>query len=195
MAADDDIAPLLPTPPQPAPAKRIAAIEAAMRRFDGTEEPPHAAPRPATPPRGARPMSGWPAPRRAFAGAILSAALIALIGGPIAWQKMWQPPVAQNSRRPAAPAAAAPQMSAGAATQMADASSPATATPPPAGSTAPLREPPSQAAAGATPAADAVSGRVAEPPPPPPTLRASTPATTARPAPAGANGRDKRGAS
>src|SRR4051812_26133101 len=101
MEKDDDIAAFLPTPPQPAPAKRKAAIEAAMRRFDGSDEAPQAV----VPPRAARPVSHWPAPRRAFAGAMISAALIAMIGGPIAWQKMWRPPTAQTVRHDAAPAA------------------------------------------------------------------------------------------
>src|SRR3954468_15124679 len=105
MDRDDDIAAFLPTPPHPAPAKRTAAIEAAMRRFDGVEEVPASV----TPPRAARPASAWPTPRRAFAGAVLSAALIALIGGPIAWQRMWQPPTAETGGHRAAPVPAAPQ--------------------------------------------------------------------------------------
>src|SRR3982751_4061724 len=44
MASDDDIAAFLPTPPRPAPAKRAAAIDAAMRRFDGVDDAPRAAP-------------------------------------------------------------------------------------------------------------------------------------------------------
>src|SRR3954463_15958182 len=99
MDRDEDIAAFLPTPPHAAPARRSAAIEAAMRRFDGVED----APTSVTPPRAARPASAWPTPRRAFAGAVLSAALIALIGGPIAWREMWHPPTPQSIRSSAAP--------------------------------------------------------------------------------------------
>src|SRR6476661_7925880 len=108
MDRDEDIAAFLPTPPQPAPARRTAAIEAAMRRFDGDE-----APAPVTPPRAARPASAWPTPRRAFAAAVLSAALIALIGGPIAWREMWRPPTAQSVGNPASPAPTSPVPAAG----------------------------------------------------------------------------------
>src|SRR6478672_8180450 len=146
MERDEDIAAFLPTPPHPAPAKRSAAIEAAMRRFDGVEETPASV----TPPRAARPVTAWPAPRRAFAGAVLSAALIALIGGPIAWQKMWQPPVAPSVQHPAAPAPASRAPAAVAPAAPTDSRAPATATAEQDAAAEAAVEPPARAAAAPT---------------------------------------------
>src|SRR5688572_7661783 len=75
MAADNDLSASLPEPPPPRPAARDAAIEAAMRRFDGQDAiPPHlaAAPRPA-PRRLGRPQIG----------ALATIALVAAIGLPV----------------------------------------------------------------------------------------------------------------
>ena len=51
MAVEQDQAGLLPEPPPPRPARRDAAIDAALRKFDGVEEPALAA--------RERPAPGW----------------------------------------------------------------------------------------------------------------------------------------
>ncbi len=79
MASDDDIARLLPEPPPPRPARREASIAEALRRFDGVEEPP-----PVSAPRPSR----WKGLGRPQLGALVSAALIALIGAPAAWMSL-----------------------------------------------------------------------------------------------------------
>lgn len=68
------MAPLsLPDPPPPAPARREAAIEAALARFDGTT-PNVAAPRP-------KPAS----PRRPYLVSAMALSLLALMVAPVAW--------------------------------------------------------------------------------------------------------------
>ena len=105
MDRDQDIRPALPDPPPPAPARRSAAIGAAMRRFDGLAEPRTER----SPGAGARrPWYGRPQ-----FGLAASLALVVLIGGPVAWQsfrdplveRQTAPPPVLNSR--AAPQAAA----------------------------------------------------------------------------------------
>jgi hypothetical protein len=67
---------LLPDPPPPRPNRREAAIEAALRRFDGEPEP--------TIP--GRPAGGWWAQsRRPQFAMVMSLALIAVIGVPATW--------------------------------------------------------------------------------------------------------------
>jgi hypothetical protein len=75
MNSDGDIAAALPEPPPPRPARREAAIEAALQRFDGggaTDRPPAATP------------ASWRGRivRPQFA-ALATAALVALIGLPV----------------------------------------------------------------------------------------------------------------
>lgn len=77
MASDEDLSALLPEPPPPRNARRDAAIEAAMLRFDGKEPAPAAAPRPA------RPTSRWSPLGRPQFGALLTAALVGVIAVPI----------------------------------------------------------------------------------------------------------------
>src|SRR4051812_13325353 len=72
MAAEDDSA-LLPKSPPPRPARREAAIEAALRRFDGVEEPP--AKRPPRPEK-------WT--RKPQFGLLVTASLVGVIGIPAA---------------------------------------------------------------------------------------------------------------
>ncbi|MES2290395.1 MAG: tetratricopeptide repeat protein [Pseudomonadota bacterium] len=76
MKSDDDIAALLPEPPPHAPAPREAAIGAALRRFDGDAAPQHAA----RPPSTRKPLLNRPQ-----IGLLVSAALVAVIGLPMAW--------------------------------------------------------------------------------------------------------------
>ncbi len=69
----DDIV-SLPAPPPPNPAARRSAIDTAMRKFDGIEEP--ASPR-------ARPgIFGWASTHRRATGGLVTAALIAVVGIP-----------------------------------------------------------------------------------------------------------------
>lgn len=73
MSADRDLSALLPEAPPPRPARRDAAIEAALRRFDGeADAPPAAAPhrRPAL----------W---RRPQIGVLIAASLVGVIALPV----------------------------------------------------------------------------------------------------------------
>ncbi|HEY0413284.1 MAG TPA: hypothetical protein VGD66_09085, partial [Allosphingosinicella sp.] len=108
MGADDDIARALPKPPLPAPARRAAAIEQALRRFDGLEE---TAQGPAARPGAARPMP-WRSPSiRLYAGALLGSALVALVALPLAWKSVPQPAAVDHGSRPAAQVREAPRPS------------------------------------------------------------------------------------
>lgn len=79
MAGDRDLSSLLPDAPPPRPVRRTAAIETALRRFDGIPDAPVAAAAPIGP---ARP--GW---RQRFAGpqagALAAILLVALVGLPV----------------------------------------------------------------------------------------------------------------
>ncbi|HEU0100452.1 MAG TPA: tetratricopeptide repeat protein [Allosphingosinicella sp.] len=89
---DDDIAAALPGPPFPAPARRRAAIEEALRRFDGGAAAPAAAPRRPAP---------WARP---YAGALAGAFLVAVIGLPFVWTAFDDYEQDRARRRPAAEA-------------------------------------------------------------------------------------------
>lgn len=91
MGGDQDIAAALPRPPFPAPARREAAINEALRRFDGADAPPA---------RGERPAPWWSRPIRPYAGALAGAFLVALIGLPWVWTSFDQV-VVDGKRRPA----------------------------------------------------------------------------------------------
>lgn len=73
MGDDDDIAASLPDPPLPSSSRREAAIAEALRRFD----------------TAGRPLRSLPQRRsgtgRSQAGALVAAALVALVGVPAAW--------------------------------------------------------------------------------------------------------------
>ena len=76
MAVEKDQSAWLPEPPPPRPARRDAAIAAALRKFDGSE---HSAP------------AAWPEPRRSWASThrpqvavMVSAALLVVVGVPAA---------------------------------------------------------------------------------------------------------------
>jgi tetratricopeptide (TPR) repeat protein len=166
MGTDDDIGASLPRPPLPAPARREAAIEEALRRFDGAPASSSAGEG-----RGLRRASGWwTLPLRPYAAALASIILVALIAVPVA---LMSPPGRQSppgdavektpeSGPPAAPADSNLSASASAAADVA--ASDEAASPPPGeakdGAAAarpvelaqPLPQPPSPAA----------------PPPPPP---------------------------
>lgn len=79
MAGDSNLSSLLPDAPPPRPARRAAAIEAALRRFDGVPDPPAAAPAPSASAR-----TGW---RQRFAGpqagALAAILVVALVGLPV----------------------------------------------------------------------------------------------------------------
>jgi hypothetical protein len=78
MAIDSDDPISLPAPPPPRPAARREAIESAMRRFDGVEE---ARGRQAAEP--AR-RSGWANIHRKPFGALVTAAVVAVVSVPVA---------------------------------------------------------------------------------------------------------------
>jgi hypothetical protein len=85
MGSDDDIAASLPRPPLPAPARREAAIDEALRRFDGGGARPPVA---VGGNRTARPAPWRPLSGRPWAGALAGAFLVALIALPIAWMSL-----------------------------------------------------------------------------------------------------------
>ena len=76
MAIDDPIA--LPKAPPPRPAARQAAIEAALRKFDGSEEATGKTV------RERRDLFGWASTHRGPASALATAAIVAVVGLPIA---------------------------------------------------------------------------------------------------------------
>ena len=77
MAVDSDDPIALPQAPPPRPAARRAAIEAALRKFDGVEDAP---PEPARKPPLWAGLAGLD--RRAI-GALVTAALIAVVSIPV----------------------------------------------------------------------------------------------------------------
>jgi hypothetical protein len=79
LAADDSD--LLPKPPPPRPARRDAAIEAALRRFDGADEPSTST---GSAGKGSRP-AWWAWSRHPQFGLALTASLVAVIGLPAAF--------------------------------------------------------------------------------------------------------------
>ncbi len=83
MASEDyDFALPLPPPPPPAPARREAAISAAMRRFDADGDGALGAAAEPAPPRD-RPR--WVSADRPQLAMLVTAALVAVIGVPVAW--------------------------------------------------------------------------------------------------------------
>jgi tetratricopeptide (TPR) repeat protein len=101
MATDNDLSALMPQPPPPRLARRKAAIEHALRRFDGDEQGDvPAATRPA--PR----FEGWGRPQIA---ALASVALVVLVSVPVWWAEKDRlvpagpqvpVPIARNSPEP-----------------------------------------------------------------------------------------------
>ncbi len=85
MAVDKDQTAWLPEPPPPRPARRDAAIDAALRKFEGVDE--------GTLPAGQRPRPSWTRAHRTQLSMALSAFLLVLIGIPAAWIGVRQAPV------------------------------------------------------------------------------------------------------
>lgn len=75
MGQDSDELVSLPAPPPPRPAARRAAIDAALRRFDGIAEPAAAPPR-------RRSLGQWASAHRGATAAFVTAALVAVISIP-----------------------------------------------------------------------------------------------------------------
>lgn len=83
MADRDDLSLSLPDPPPPAPVRREAAINLALRRFDGVEE--------ATPPVKRRRPPGRPRLTRPYLGTALAVSLVVLIVTPTLWMRSQRP--------------------------------------------------------------------------------------------------------
>mgnify|MGYP003582293300 CR=1 FL=1 len=165
----------LPDPPPPAPARREAAVEAALRRFDGAEQ--------GAPPVGTGKDARWRhLLDRPYLGSALALSLLALVVLPVAWMNMprQDAPSPRIAARPQEERAAA-DMAAAPVPPPLRAEPPAivpekSATQPPAPAPEPVQEkavqPPEQAPAmqayGSMAAAPAASP--AAPPPPPATL-------------------------
>ncbi|HET8750795.1 MAG TPA: hypothetical protein VFM42_08650, partial [Sphingomicrobium sp.] len=66
----------LPEPPPPRPARRDAAIEAALRKFDGVED--------AAPAARERPRRSWASTHRPQLAVLVSAMLVVVVGIPAA---------------------------------------------------------------------------------------------------------------
>ena len=77
MAVDSDDPIALPQAPPPRPAARRAAIEAALRKFDGVEDAPR------NPARKPPLRAGWAGIDRRAVGALVTAALIAVVSIPL----------------------------------------------------------------------------------------------------------------
>src|SRR4051794_34976082 len=75
MAGEEDQSSWLPKPPPPRPARRDAAIEAALRKYDGDEEAPASVPQRA-------PSRGWM--HRPQAAMMVTATLLVVVGIPAA---------------------------------------------------------------------------------------------------------------
>ena len=75
MGQDSDELVSLPAPPPPRPAARRVAIDAALRRFDGIEEPAAAPPR-------RRSLGQWASAHRGATAAFVTGALVAVVSIP-----------------------------------------------------------------------------------------------------------------
>jgi len=99
MAMDSDDPVSLPKPPPPRPAARDAAIEAAMRRFDGEAEAPI---------RARRSWGAWVPKDRRAVGALATAAVIAIVSVPVAFTTLRDNPRLFAPQAPRAPVEAQP---------------------------------------------------------------------------------------
>lgn len=179
MAGDEDLAHSLPAPPPPAPARREAAIEVALRRFDGSERAPAVA---------GRPGRGWQASRPQL-GTLAGVSLALLVGVPLAVQTLNQ---RSGTLSPPEPAGAVPVVSPAAddverkittSSREAPAAQPAREMPEPsrAEDVAIDRADPRSGAAASSPVADVQAESFAAPPPP--DYAAAPPPAMARAAP------------
>ena len=107
MAVEKDQSAWLPEPPPVRPSRRDAAIDAALRRFDGIED--------AAPASRERPRRSWVRTHRPQFALAMSAALVLLVGVPAALiglrdqpstSERHPPAVAMNERFAPAPAPA-----------------------------------------------------------------------------------------
>lgn len=94
MAVEKDHTAWLPEPPPPRPARRDAAIEAALRRFDGVEELSPAVPD--------RPGQSWAATHRPQLAMAASVLLVAFVGIPAALIGFRSQPTPREQAPPAA---------------------------------------------------------------------------------------------
>jgi len=179
MAAEQDQSSWLPEPPPPRPARRDAAIHAALRKFDGLEVP--------APAVDQAPRRSWASAHRPQLAALVSVMLIVVVGIPVALIGLRnnQPPTPESAPPPLAryeaPAARAPAIE----QKVAEAPPPRASfeepPPPPlpprkdqahelqAANGAPAAETaPSAVVAAAPPSASAPQLAAAPPPPPPP---------------------------
>jgi hypothetical protein len=176
--AEKDQSAWLPEPPPPRPARRDAAIEAALRKFDGSDEPA-AAPQ--------RPRASWPSRHRPAFAALVSATLLVIIGVPAAIiglrnapspSERPAPQVAMRNREPPAPLQSAAPPAETTAEAPPSETKPAAAAPQPATASrqaqqqleAPAAEAP--AIAPVAPVIAAAPPPPAPPPPPPPAPQA-----------------------
>lgn len=96
MAIESDPSIALPVPPPARPAARQAAIDAALRKFDGLEEPS------ATPSAGKQPAaSGWASAHRRPVAALATAVLVAMVSVPVALIALRDTPSAEAPPAPA----------------------------------------------------------------------------------------------
>jgi hypothetical protein len=173
MAVEKDQSAWLPEPPPPRPARRDAAIDAALRKFDGVED--------AVPAAAREPRRSWASTHRPQVAVLVSAMLLLVVGIPAALigirneaprPSTAQPTVATRDAAGAdlavreekpAPAAEAPRPKGPPVAPRAAAPAEAPSTPRPAKTTITPASPALVAAPPAPPAAAA-----APPPPPPP---------------------------
>lgn len=186
MAVEKDRSDWLPQPPPPRPARRDAAIDAALRKFDGIEEP-------AAVPSG-RPRHSWASTHHPQLAVVASAMLLVVVGIPAALiglrnqpstpEPEPRPTVAYHAGRTAPPAQSSPRAAADVVAEPNSTPRPRSLPPVPkhrggdAGVVARSQSAPAVVAAAppaepAAPTPMAVAAPPAPPPPPPPAAEAS----------------------
>ena len=178
MAVNDDHSPWLPQPPPPRPARREAAIGAALRRFEGIED--------AAPVASERPRRSWANTHRPQLAGVASVLLVAFVGIPVAVIGLRdQTPTSER-----APAPSAVQSTPPSSPEVAEAEEPGAGFQPPAAGrgadgesrvaarTDAVPPAPRQAESALAPASPVIAA--AAPPPPPPPQRASSPSNEPR---------------
>lgn len=158
MAVEKDQSEWLPEPPPPRPARRDAAIETALRRFDGVED--------AAPAARQEPRRSWASTHRPQVAVLVSAMLLVVVGIPAALIGI------RNAPQPTAnaPRAVAPQDSSNANLAAREVQPPPRREPPPAPAPPQASAPPTapQVAATSAPTEKAIArdeaGRQEAPP-------------------------------